>query len=147
MSFAELVEEVGHLPMEEMIELREHLDLAMIERERERMHREHLESVEEWKSGKIQPTSDVDDLIRRLNAECSQSARAHHSSAHISGASKGGLTLRSDSERDCSCLSRIRAIPRLKRISFPATWKKSTHFPSRTISELCFPSRGPTSRC
>ena len=66
MTFSDLVEEVRHRPVDEMEELKHVLDHELIEVERERLYLEHLESVAEWESGKLKPTSDIDEFIRSL---------------------------------------------------------------------------------
>ena len=67
MTFIDLVEEVRHRPVDEMEELRHVLDHELIEAERDRLYLEHLESVAEWNSGKLKPTSDVDVFMRSLD--------------------------------------------------------------------------------
>jgi hypothetical protein len=66
MAFADLVEEVRHRPVEEQEELKHMLDHELIEAERERLYREHLERVAEWESGKLVPTPDIDVFMRSL---------------------------------------------------------------------------------
>jgi hypothetical protein len=68
-TFADLVEEIRHRPMEEKVEIKEILEHDLIHTERERMYQNHLESMREWEGGKIVSARDVDDLIRRLEAE------------------------------------------------------------------------------
>lgn len=66
LAFTEILEEVHLLPFEEKIELRDAIDHDLVEFEPERLYREHLESVAEWESGKLQPTSDVKEFMRQL---------------------------------------------------------------------------------
>jgi hypothetical protein len=67
MTFSDLVEEVRHRPVEEMEELKHVLDHELIEAERDRLYMEHLESVAEWESGKLKPTSDIDEFMHSLD--------------------------------------------------------------------------------
>jgi len=66
---SELIEEVRHLPSEDMAELKSVIERELIEARREEIHRNHLEGVELWKQGKLKPTSDVDEIMRRLEEE------------------------------------------------------------------------------
>jgi hypothetical protein len=66
MSFADLVEEVRALPIEAKTELREVLREELMEAERDRLYRDHLESVKEWESGNRKTYSNADDFIRSL---------------------------------------------------------------------------------
>jgi hypothetical protein len=67
--FTDLVEEVRHLPSEEMAELKSVIERELIESRREEIHKNHLEGVELWKQGKLKPSSDVDEIMRRLDAK------------------------------------------------------------------------------
>jgi hypothetical protein len=67
MTFLDLVEEVRHRPVEEMEELKHVLDHELIEAERDRLYLDHLESVSEWESGKLKPTSDIEEFLRSLD--------------------------------------------------------------------------------
>ena len=69
MTFADLVEEVRTLPLEEKVELKEVLEHELVEAERDRLYREHLESVKEWESGSLKTYTNVDDLIGSLSEE------------------------------------------------------------------------------
>jgi hypothetical protein len=70
MTFADLVEEVRTLPLEEKVELKEVLEHELTDALREEIYQGHLEAVQLWNEGKLpHPTSDVDELIRRLEAE------------------------------------------------------------------------------
>ena len=68
-TFSDLIEEIRQRPVEEKIEIKEILEHDLIQSERERMHQNHLESMREWEEGKITPAKNVDELIRRLDAE------------------------------------------------------------------------------
>ncbi len=70
MSFADLVEEVRALPVVEKEELRAVLERELTDATREELYRSHLEARQLWDAGELpKPTSDVDELIRRLEAE------------------------------------------------------------------------------
>jgi photosystem II stability/assembly factor-like uncharacterized protein len=66
MIFSDLVEEVRHRPVEEKTELEHLLKHDLTEARRQDIHENHLLAVEEVKSGKRIPTSDVDEFMRRL---------------------------------------------------------------------------------
>ena len=68
-TFADLVEEIRQRPIEEKVEIKEIIEHDLVHSERERMYRNHVESMREWEEGKIVPAKNVDDLIRRLEAE------------------------------------------------------------------------------
>ncbi len=63
MSFADLVEEVRHRPIDKQVELQEILDRNLISLRREEIYQNHLASLEELKSGKVKFSSDVDELM------------------------------------------------------------------------------------
>ena len=65
-TFSELIEEIRQRPTDEQVEIKEIIEHDLIENERARMHRNHLESMREWEEGKIQPAASVDELIKRL---------------------------------------------------------------------------------
>ena len=70
MTFADLVEEVRSLPLIEKEELKEVLEHELTEAAREELHQGHLEASRLWKEGALPtPTSDIDELMRRLEAE------------------------------------------------------------------------------
>jgi hypothetical protein len=69
MSFADLVEEVRHRPVEEQLELQEILDHNLISIRREEIYQNHLASIAEIKSGKLIFTSDVDELMNQLTGD------------------------------------------------------------------------------
>jgi hypothetical protein len=69
MSFADLVEEVRHRPVEEQLELQEILEHDLISLRREEIYQNHLASLEEIKSGKLIFTSDVDTLMGQLTRD------------------------------------------------------------------------------
>jgi len=68
-TFSDLVEEIRHRPIEEKIELKEVIDHDLIEARREEIFQNSIEGIKAWESGKLTPTSDVDELIRRLEQE------------------------------------------------------------------------------
>ena len=67
MTFSDLVEEVRQRPVEEKTELEHLLKHDLIEARRMEIHENHLQAVEEAKSGIRIPTSDVDEFMRRLD--------------------------------------------------------------------------------
>lgn len=70
MTFADLVEEVRTLPVAEKVELKEVLEHELTEAARDELYRGHLEARRLWDEGALPtPTSDVDELMRRLEAE------------------------------------------------------------------------------
>jgi hypothetical protein len=70
MSFADLVEEVRQLPSSSKIELRNVIQHELSEEFQDEILRGHLEAEQLKKEGKLPPfTSDVDELIRRLEAD------------------------------------------------------------------------------
>jgi hypothetical protein len=68
-TFSDLVEEIRHRPIEEKIELKEVLDHELIDARREEIYRHGIEGRELFEQGKLTPTSDIDDLMQRLDAE------------------------------------------------------------------------------
>jgi hypothetical protein len=67
MRFSELVEEVRHRPLDEQEQLERLLKQEIVKARRERIHRSHETAVEEVRSGKRIPTTDVDEFMRRLD--------------------------------------------------------------------------------
>ena len=65
-TFSELVDEVRSLPVGEMTELRNVIDHQLIDIRREEIHANHLEGIEMWKRGELVPSSDPDEILRRL---------------------------------------------------------------------------------
>ena len=69
MTFSDLVDEVRLLPTE----LLETLQIIIKQEHKERFENEvlegHKEAMEDYKAGKLEFTSDVDELIRRLEAD------------------------------------------------------------------------------
>ena len=68
LAFAEILEEVHLLPDEEKIELRDAIDHDLVEGNRDRFNRSHAETLAEWERGELTPTSDINELLRRLNS-------------------------------------------------------------------------------
>ena len=69
MSFADLVEEVRHRPLDEQFELQEILERNLISLRREEIYQNHLATIEEMKSGKVKFTSDIDELMSQINGD------------------------------------------------------------------------------
>ncbi len=70
MIFADLVEEVRTLPVVEKAELKAVLEQELAEAARDELYFGHLEARRLWDEGALPtPTSDIDELIRRLEAE------------------------------------------------------------------------------
>ncbi|HWF44691.1 MAG TPA: hypothetical protein VG537_08615 [Candidatus Kapabacteria bacterium] len=69
MTFADLVEEVRTLPLEEKVELKEVLEHELTDAVREGIYQGHLEAVREWESGKLKTYTNVDDFIRSLDED------------------------------------------------------------------------------
>jgi len=67
--FHELVEEVKHRPLAEQLELKEVIEHELIRARREGFVANHLEALQDLHSGKLKPTSDVEELMRRLEEE------------------------------------------------------------------------------
>jgi hypothetical protein len=68
-TFADLVEAIRQRPVEEKLEIKQIIEHEIDLAERERIHRNHLESVREWEAGRITPAKSVDDLIRLLESD------------------------------------------------------------------------------
>ena len=66
MTFSDLVEEVRQRPLEEKAELEHLLKHDLIEARRAEIYKNHVQAVEEVKTGKRIPTSDVDEFMRRI---------------------------------------------------------------------------------
>ena len=69
LTFSDLVEEIRHRPIQEKIELKEVIDHDLIEERREEIYQNSLEGIRAWESGTLVPTSDIDELMRRLEKE------------------------------------------------------------------------------
>jgi hypothetical protein len=69
LTFSDLVEEIRHRPIEEKVGLKEVLDHDLIEAKREEIYQSSLEGIALWESGKLKPTSDIDEHMRRLEEE------------------------------------------------------------------------------
>jgi hypothetical protein len=67
MSFSDLVEEVRHLPIDEQLELQEILEQNLISLRREEIYKNHLETLEEIKDGKVTFTSDIEELMKQVS--------------------------------------------------------------------------------
>ena len=67
LAFAEILEEVHLLGDEEKMELRDAIEHDLIEANRNRFNRSHAETLAEWERGELEPTSDINELLRRLN--------------------------------------------------------------------------------
>ena len=69
LTFSDLVEEIRHRPIEEKVGLKEVLDHDLIEAKREEIYQSSLEGTALWEKGKLIPTSDIDEHMRRLEEE------------------------------------------------------------------------------
>ena len=67
-TFSDIVEGIRSLPLRAKFELRDVLDRELIEARREEIDRSHDETMAEWERGELHPTSDVNEIMRRLNA-------------------------------------------------------------------------------
>jgi hypothetical protein len=67
-TFADLVDAIRQRPVEEKLEIKQIIEHEIDLAERERMHRNHLESMREWDAGRIAPAKNVDDLIRFIES-------------------------------------------------------------------------------
>ena len=68
-TFSDLVDEVRELPVSDMAELRSVIDHELIEARREEIYFNHLEGISLWEQGKLTPSSDSDEILRRLEEE------------------------------------------------------------------------------
>ena len=68
-TFSDIVDGIRSLPLKAKFELREVLDHELIEARRMEMNASHDETMEEWRRGELHPTSDVNEIMRRLNEE------------------------------------------------------------------------------
>ena len=66
MSFTDLVEEVRHLGIDEQLELQEILERNLIALRRKEIIKNHLETLEEIKRGKVIFTSDIEELMKQV---------------------------------------------------------------------------------
>lgn len=69
MSFADIVEEVRHLRIDEQLELQEILEHNLISLRRDEIYNNHLETLEELEQGEVIFTSDVDELMKQITKE------------------------------------------------------------------------------
>ena len=69
LTFSEIVDSIRELPVEDKEELRELLDHELIAARRNEIDATHDETQGEWKRGELKPTSDINEMMRRLNAE------------------------------------------------------------------------------
>jgi hypothetical protein len=67
--FSDLVDEVRDLPTSDMVELKSVIDHELIEARRGEIYRNHLEGISLWEQGKLKPSSDIDEIMRRLEEE------------------------------------------------------------------------------
>jgi hypothetical protein len=68
LTFSDIVDGIRQLPLDDKTELRELLDHELIAARRIEIDASHDETLAEWERGELIPTSDVDELMRRLNA-------------------------------------------------------------------------------
>lgn len=69
MTFSDLVEEVRQRPVSEKREIEHLLRRDLIEERRKEMFENHVRAVEEVRTGKRVPTSNVAEFMRRLDAQ------------------------------------------------------------------------------
>ena len=69
LTFSDIVDTVRELSFDDKLELRELLDHELIAAHRAEIDASHAETLTEWKRGDLRPTSDVDEIMRRLNAQ------------------------------------------------------------------------------
>jgi hypothetical protein len=69
MSFTDLVEEVRHLGIDEQLELQEILEHNLISLRREEIYKNHLQTLDELKEGKVIFTSDPDELMKQVTGK------------------------------------------------------------------------------
>jgi hypothetical protein len=68
LTFSDIVDGIRELPMEGKAELRELLDHELIAMRRTEINASHAETMAEWERGELKPTTNVDEIMRRLNA-------------------------------------------------------------------------------
>ncbi len=68
LTFSDIVEGIRELPLGDKTELRELLDHELIAARRTEIDASHAETMAEWERGELTPTSDVNEIMRRLNA-------------------------------------------------------------------------------
>jgi DNA-binding transcriptional regulator YiaG len=68
LTFSDIVDGIRQLPVEGKAELRELLDHELIAAHRTEINSSHTETLAEWERGDLKPTSNVDEIMRRLNA-------------------------------------------------------------------------------
>ena len=69
MTFADLVEEVREHSVEEWTQLKDIIDHEFSEEAEEQIYLNHLDAMRELEEGTLRPFTDVDDLMRQLDAE------------------------------------------------------------------------------
>jgi hypothetical protein len=67
--FADIIEEVTSLSLEEMEEVQRILNKAVIEKKREQIALKHKETEEQYKSGQLKFYDNASDLLNALNEE------------------------------------------------------------------------------
>lgn len=66
-TLANIVEEVKHLSLEEMEELRHLTERYIVEKRRQEFASDHEESLKEYKGGKLTFSSDINELRKSLD--------------------------------------------------------------------------------
>ena len=66
-NFNELIDSVKELDYDEILELNNLTKNYLIEKKREKIYEDHLESQIELNNGNIKFTSDIDDLMNQLD--------------------------------------------------------------------------------
>src|ERR1017187_5640659 len=69
LTFFDIVEALRKLPLDDKSELRELLDHELIAARRSEIDASHAETMAEYSHGELKPTSDVNEIIRRLRAD------------------------------------------------------------------------------
>lgn len=67
--FADIVEEINALSIEEIDEIKLIIDKIRIEKRREEIAKNHEEAKKEYKEGKLKFYDNTDDLMNALNEE------------------------------------------------------------------------------
>ena len=66
MSYAELIEEIQALPIDDKIDLKNLIEKYLIDERRNEILKNHLDAVRMVKNGDLKFTSDTDELMKTL---------------------------------------------------------------------------------
>jgi hypothetical protein len=66
LTFSDIVDGIRKLPLDDKSELRELLDHELIAARRAEFDASHAETMAEYRRGELKPTSDVNEILRRL---------------------------------------------------------------------------------